>query len=185
MKEFILKRTVSYLCVAFSLIFFVQGCAFNQQSQKPQINTQNVSNQPASKENPKLSHLVGKNYVKGVLLHLTYDPESQLWNYDIDGIETTNGKLPHVNFNHKTALANEGDLVYASFNGMRLEELFVIKAGYYRNGKITQTAPVRKPVTTANKKKTSGKTSEPDEPGVRNKAHQVIDVPQEETIRLN
>lgn len=163
--------------------FVMQGCAFNQQAQKPEVNTQNVSNQQ-DKANPKLSHLVGKNYIKGVVLHLTYDTNTQLWNYEIDGIETTNGKLPYVNFNHKTVLANEGDLVYASFNGMRLEEMFVIKAGYFKNGKIMQSSPSKAPKTYA-KKKTSGKSSEPDEPGVRNKAHQVLSVPQVETIQLN
>lgn len=184
MKETILKRIISYLCVAF-FVFWIQGCAFNQQPQKPQANTQNVSAQSAQDTNPKLSRLVGKNYIKGVVLHLTYDPNTLLWNYEIDGIETTNGKLPYVNFNHKTVLANEGDLVYASFNGMRLEELFVIKAGYFKNGKISQTAPASKPRTSASRKKnTNAKTSEPDEPGVRNKAHQVISVPQEETIRF-
>jgi hypothetical protein len=161
----------------------MQGCAFNQQPQQPQINTQNLTNQQ-EKANPKLSHLVGKNYIKGVILHLSYDANTQLWNYEIDGIETTNGKLPYVNFNNKTVLANEGDLVYASFNGMRLEEMFVIKAGYFKNGKITQTTPSRAPKTYT-KKKANAKGGEPDLPGVRNKAHQVLSVPQEETIQLN
>jgi len=181
-----LKNVISYLCVAL-LLLFIQGCAFNSAPQKPEIHTQNVSNQKSNseKENPKLSRLVGKNYIKGVLLHVTYDANTQLWNYEIDGIETTNGKLPYVNFNNRTVLANEGDLVYASFDGMKLSELFVIKAGYFKNGKITPTTPSKAPKTYAKKKTNTKPGEEPDLPGVRNKAHQVLSVPQEETIQLN
>jgi len=180
-----LKNVISYLCVAL-LVLIMQGCSFNTAPQKPEISTQNVSNQQPNTQNanPKLSHLVGKNYIKGVVTNLKYDTDAQVWNYVIDGVDTSNGKLPYVNFNHKAVLANEGDLVYASFNGMRLDELLVIKAGYFKNGKIAPTSPIKH--TTYKKKSTvKSTTAEPDEPGVRNKAHQVISVPQEETIRLN
>jgi len=164
----------------------MQGCSFNSAPQKHEISTQNLSNQKSNtpKTNPKLSRLVGKNYVKGVITNLKYDTATQLWNYVIDGVDTSNGKLPYVNFNHRAVLANEGDLVYASFNGMRLEELMVIKAGYFKNGKITQT-PSLKHKTYKKKSTIKSTASEPDEPGIRNKAHQVIGVPQEETIQLN
>jgi len=166
-----LKRIVSCLCVAL-LFLFIQGCA-NKPAPSP-------AQKPAAEQNvnPKLTKLVGKNYIKGVVRSLQHDANAQMWNYEIDGIETTNGKLPYVNFNHKSVLANEGDLVYASFDGMRLNEMFVIKAGFYKGGKQATTTP---PV----KKKTSGKSSDDGGAGKRDKAHQVIGVPQEESIRLN
>ena len=86
-----------------------------------------------------------------------------------------------MNFNHKTVLANEGDLVYASFDGMRLTEMFVIKEGFYKGGKSnTYTPPVKKKSTSASK----SKSSDDGGAGKRDKAHQVIGVPQEETIKF-
>ena len=171
-----MKRIVSSLCVAL-LLLFAQGCVNKKPAPAP--TTQNVSTEK-QETNPKLSKLVGKNYIKGIVRSLKHDPAAQTWNYEIDGIETTNGKLPYVNFNHKSVLANEGDLVYASFDGIRLTEMFVVKEGFYKGGKSTTYTP---PV----KKKSSGKSSSSDDGGAgkRDKAHQVIGVPQEESIKLN
>ncbi|ACZ11487.1 hypothetical protein [Sulfurospirillum deleyianum] len=166
-------KTISSLCVTF-LLLFMQGCTTQPKTPAPEINTKNVSNQKTN-TNPKLSNLVGKNYIKGVILSLKQTGNGEGWNYEIDGIETTNGKLPYVNFNHKSVLANEGDLVYASFDGMRVSEMFVIKAAYFKNGKIAPS-----PVYTKKKK-----AHEPASAGKRDKAHQVLSVPQEESIRLN
>ena len=158
-----------------ALLFLVmQGCAART---PPPSTITTYANEKDNNTNPKLSKLVGKNYVKGIVRSLKQDANSQTWNYEIDGIETTNGKLPYVNFNHKTVLANEGDLVYASFDGMRLTEMFVIKEGFYKGGKsATPKAPV--------KKKSSSKNSDDGGAGKRDKAHQVIGVPQEETIKF-
>ncbi|AFL67826.1 hypothetical protein [Sulfurospirillum barnesii] len=166
-----MTKVISSFFVAF-LFLFMQGCA--TKTPAPQINTKNVSNEKASTDS-KLTPLVGKNYIKGVIISLKHANDGQGWNYEIDGIETTNGKLPRVNFNHKSVLANEGDLVYASFDGMRVSEMFVIKAAYFKNGKITPS-----PVYTKKKP-----TTEPASAGKRDKAHQVLSVPKEETIKLN
>ncbi|WP_263831980.1 hypothetical protein [Sulfurospirillum oryzae] len=168
-----MKRILTYLGVAL-LFLFAQGCA--PKSPPPASTLKTYDNE---KTNPKLSKLVGKNYVKGIVRTINHDPIAQTWNYEIDGIETTNGKLSYVNFNHKTILANEGDLVYASFDGMRLTEMFVIKEGFYKGGKNASTTPP--PV----KKKSAGKSSDDGGAGKRDKAHQVLGVPQEESIKLN
>ncbi len=167
-----MKRILSYLGVAL-LFLLMQGCA----SRTPPASTVTTFANDKENTNPKLSKLVGKNYIKGVVISLKQDVNAQAWNYEIDGIETTNGKLPYVNFNHKTVLANEGDLVYASFDGMRMTEMFVVKAGFYKGGKITTPTP---PVA---RKKSSSHTEA--SAGKRDKAHQVIGVPQEESIKLN
>ena len=172
-KEFVLKRIVSYLCIVV-LFVFVQGCA-NKPAPAPA--TKKASEQNV---NPKLTKLVGKNYVKGIVKSLQHDTSVQMWNYEIEGIETTNGKLPYVNFNHKTVLANEGDLVYASFDGMRLTEMFVIKEGYMKGGKRAAS-----PSPTPKKKSSSSNNNDDGGAGKRDKAHQVIGVPQEESIKLN
>ena len=176
-KEIVLKKIVVYCFVA--LVLFLQGCATNSSPTKQEPSTQNVAQQSAD-NGPKLTQMVGRNYIKGVVLHLTYDSKTQLWTYDIDGIETTNGKLPRVVFTHRSVLANEGDLVYASFDGMRLNELFVMKPGFYKNGKIAPSAP-----TTYSKPKSSSSSSSSSAPTKRDKAHQVVGVPEEETIKLN
>ncbi|WP_041956627.1 hypothetical protein [Sulfurospirillum arsenophilum] len=168
-----MKRIVSSLCVVL-LFLFVQGCA---PKSPPPSTLKTYANEKET--NPKLSKLVGKNYIKGVVRAVNHDPVAQTWNYEIDGIELTNGKLPYVNFNHKSVLANEGDLVYASFDGMRMTEMFVIKAGFYKGGKQATTTPP--PV----RKKSSGKSSDDGGAGKRDKAHQVVGVPQEETVKLN
>lgn len=155
----------------------MQGCA----SHTPPPSTVTTYANEKSTTNPKLSKLVGKNYIKGIVRNINHDPIAQTWNYEIDGIELTNGKLPYVNFNHKSVLANEGDLVYASFDGMRMTELFVIKAGFYKGGKSsTYTPPVKKKITSKSKS-----SSDDGGAGKRDKAHQVVGVPQEETIKLN
>jgi hypothetical protein len=172
-----LKRILSYLCVAL-LFVLMQGCA----SRTPPASTVTTyaNEKKPDATNPKLTKLVGKNYIKGIVRSLKQDAtNSLLWNYEIDGIDTTNGKLSYVNFNHKTVLANEGDLVYASFDGMRLTEMFVIKEGFYKNGKTTTyTPPVKKKSTSTSKNSDDGGA------GKRDKAHQVIGVPQEETIKF-
>lgn len=170
-----MKRILSYLGIAL-LFLLMQGCA----SRTPPASTVTTYANDKEKTNPKLSKLVGKNYIKGVVISLKQEANSQLWNYEIDGIETTNGKLPYVNFNHKTVLANEGDLVYASFDGTRLTEMFVVKEGFYKGGKTTTyTPPVKKKTASKNK------NNEDDTAGKRNKAHQVIAIPQEETVKFN
>lgn len=170
-----MKRIISYLCVAL-LFVLMQGCA----SRTPPASTvKTYANEKPDTTNPKLSKLVGKNYIKGIVRSIKQEANSSLWNYEIDGIETTNGKLSYVNFNHKTVLANEGDLVYASFDGMRLTEMFVIKEGFYKNGKSSNyTPPVKKKSTSSSKNSDDGGA------GKRDKAHQVIGVPQEETIKF-
>ncbi|MBP1681446.1 MAG: putative periplasmic protein [Proteobacteria bacterium] len=167
-----MKRILSYLGVAL-LFLLMQGCA----SRTPPPSTVTTYANEKNTTNPKLSKLVGKNYIKGVVISLKQDANSQLWNYEIDGIETTNGKLPYVNFNHKTVLANEGDLVYASFDGMRMTEMFVVKEGYLKGGKrASPTPPIARKKSTGNNAEASA--------GKRDKAHQVIGVPQEETVRF-
>ena len=174
-KEFILKRVITYLCVAFFFVM-IQGCTSKPAPAPSTLKTyENKEN-----ANPKLSKLVGKNFIKGVVIALKHDPAAQVWNYEIDGIETTNGKLPYVNFNHKTVLASEGDLVYASFDGMRLTEMYVIKEGYLKGGKRA----VSTPPPPMRKKSSSGKNSDDGGAGKRDKAHQVVGVPQEETVRF-
>ena len=171
-----MKRIALPLCVAL-LFLFMQGCA---PKSPPPASTLKTYNTQQEASNPKLTKMVGKNYIKGIVRSLKQEANSQLWNYEIDGIDTTNGKLSYVNFNHKSVLANEGDLVYASFDGMRLTEMFVVKEGFYKGGKTTTYTP---PV----KKKSASKNSnnDDDSAGKRNKAHQVIAIPQEETVKFN
>ena len=175
-EGFRLTKAISSFCVIV-LLLGLQGCTTQPSAPKPEINTKNVSNEKSNTD-PKLTKLVGKNYIKGVIIALKQGSDGRGWNYEIDGIETTNGKLPRVNFNHNSVLANEGDLVYASFNGMRVSEMFVIKAGYFKNGKIS-------PSPSPTKIYTKKKTNTPETEGKRNKAHQVLGVPKEESIRLN
>ena len=171
-----MKRIMSYLCVAL-VFLFIQGCA---RKSPPPASTLTTYAQEKETSNPKLTKLVGKNYIKGIVRSLKQEANNaQLWNYEIDGIDTTNGKLSYVNFDHKSVLANEGDLVYASFDGMRMTEMFVVKEGFYKKGKTTTyTPPVKKKTSTS-------KSNDDGGAGKRDKAHQVIDVPKEETIRLN
>ena len=162
-----MKKIIFYSLAALAMAF-MQGCSLFSGPAAPEVNTQSVAE---SNDNPKLSNLVGKNYVKGVITSLKRDNTGTTWNYVIEGIDTSNGKLPYVNFNHKTVLANEGDLVHASFDGNKLTEMLVIRAGYFKNGKKQDTVPQKKPVA----EKGAGK---------RDKAHQVLSVPQEEYIKL-
>jgi len=162
------KKVIVY-SVSLLMMAFVQGCSLFSGPSTPEVSTQSVAE---SNDNPKLSRLVGKNYVKGVVTSLKRDSTGTAWNYVIDGIDTSNGKLPYVNFNHKTVLANEGDLVHASFDGNKLTEMLVLRAGYYKGGKIQDTKVQKKPVA----EKGAGK---------RDKAHQVLSVPQEEYIKLH
>ena len=156
-----------------AVLLLMQGCAMSSATPEPQINTQNLSQESQTgSSNAKLSQLAGKNYIKGIVMSVKMEGTQGIWNYVIEGIDTSNGKLSYVNFNHKAVVANEGDMVYASFDGMKLTEMLIIKAGYYKNGKRNTTAPTKKAVP----EKGAGK---------RDKAHQVLGVPQEEFIKLN
>ena len=86
----------------------MQGCAPKATPTTPDVNTKNLSNEK-SQTNPKLSNLVGKNYVKGIITSLNQDTHAGAWNYVIEGVDTTNGKLPYDTFNHKTVVANDGE----------------------------------------------------------------------------
>lgn len=138
-----------------------------------EINTLNLS-QESQKDssNAKLSQLVGKNYIKGIVMSVTMEGKQGLWNYVIEGIDTSNGKLSYANFNHKAVVANEGDMVYATFDGMKMTEMLIVKAGYYKNGKRNTTVATKKAVPEKGAAK-------------RSKAQQVLSVPQEEFIKLN
>ena len=150
----------------------MQGCAFTTPPKAPVITTKNVSQETkhSASTNPKLSNLVGRNYIKGIVTSLKRDDSSNTWNYVIEGIDTSNGKLPYVNFNHKSVQANESDLVYATFDGNHLTEMLIVKPGFMK--------ATRPPVVP--KKKSSGEKSA----GKRDKEHQILAVPQEETIRF-
>lgn len=150
------------------LFALMQGCS----SKAPEPSTLKTYAEN-SETNPRLSKLVGKNYIKGIITALNHESNAQVWNYVIEGIDTTNGKLPYVNFNHKTVLANEGDLVYASFDGNRMTEMLVIKAGYFKGGKKQEFTPSPKKSTSGEKASTK-----------RDKAHQILAVPQEETVKF-
>jgi hypothetical protein len=151
----------------------MQGCTFTNPPKAPVISTKNVSleTKNTATTNPKLSHLMGRNYIKGIVTSVKRDDGANMWNYVIEGIDTSNGKLPYVNFNHKSVQANESDLVYATFDGNHLTEMLVIKPGFMKAKQL----PVMP------KKKNSGEKSA----GKRDKEHQILAVPQEETIRLN
>lgn len=150
------------------LFALMQGCS----SRAPEPSTLKTYGNETSETNPRLSKLVGKNYIKGIITALNHESNGQVWNYVIEGVDTTNGKLPYVNFNHKTVMANEGDLVYASFDGNRMTEMLVIKAGYFKGGKKQEYTPP--------KKSTSGEKASTK----RDKAHQILAVPQEERVKL-
>ncbi|MDD3342191.1 MAG: hypothetical protein PHR87_01280 [Sulfurospirillaceae bacterium] len=171
MKNFIPYRSFFVSCATVALL--MQGCALTSPQKTPTINTKNVSKetQSVASTNPKLSNLVGRNYIKGIVTSVKRDDGLNTWNYIIEGIDTSNGKLPYVNFNHKSVQANESDLVYATFDGNHLTEMLVIKPGFMK--------AKRPPVMP--KKKNSGEKSA----GKRDKEHQILAIPQEETIRLN
>ena len=164
-------KKIAFYTALVVLFAFMQGCAPKSTPMTPTVNTKNLSNEKRQ-TNPKLSNLVGKNYVKGIITSLNQDSSVGAWNYVIEGVDTSNGKLPYVNFNHKTVVANEGDLVHASFDGNRMTEMLVIKAGYFKGGKFQDVVPRKKPVA----EKGAGK---------RDKAHQILSVPQEEFVKLN
>jgi len=166
------KKILIYGVMVWMVVSF-QGCALFTSTPEPEMNTKNLSNEAmGDAQSAKLSKLVGKNYVKGIITTLNRTSSGEAWNYVIEGVDTSNGKLPYVNFNHKTVVANEGDLVYATFDGMKMTEMLIIKAGYFKNGKRQEFVPKKKSVAD----KGAGK---------RDKAHQIIAVPQEEFIKLN
>ena len=149
----------------------LQGCSFfglwdSEPSTPQEVGETQETATPASS-------LTGRNYVKGIVKSLKRDPNTGTWNYVIQGVDTTNGKLPRVSFNHNVIVANEGDLVHASFDGTKLVDLLILKsANASKNTKIRPTNSRQAPVGQA----VAGK---------RNKGSQVLSVPQEEFIKLN
>lgn len=164
-------KKILFYTVSIITFLTLQGCAilgFGESS--PQ--TPAPMSEVQDPNNPKLTSLVGKNYIKGVVKSLKRDNNANAWNYVIEGVDMSNGKLSYVNFNHKSVVANEGDLVHASFDGMRMVDLLIIKAGYFKGGQKNTATPTKKAVP----EKGAGK---------RDKAHQILSVPQEEFVKLN
>ena len=156
------------------LVLLLQGCSFFGLWDSEPSTPQEVGEAQEANSSPTLSSSSGRNYVKGVVKSLKRDKNSGAWNYVIEGVDMTNGKLPRVNFNHNVIVANEGDLVHASFDHGKLVDLLILKAAHAsksNKGQVTQ--PVGK------------KVASPKDAGKRSKSSQVLSVPQEEFIKLN
>ena len=156
------------------LVLLLQGCSFFGLWDSEPSTPQEVGEAQEATSSPTLSSSSGRNYVKGVVKSLKRDKNSGAWNYVIEGVDMTNGKLPRVNFNHNVIVANEGDLVHASFDHGKLVDLLILKAAHAsksNKGQVTQ--PVGK------------KVASPKDAGKRSKSSQVLSVPQEEFIKLN
>lgn len=156
------------------LVLLLQGCSFFGLWDSEPSTPQEVGEAQEANSSPTLSSSSGRNYVKGVVKSLKRDKNSGTWNYVIEGVDMTNGKLPRVNFNHNVIVANEGDLVHASFDHGKLVDLLILKAAHAsksNKGQVTQ--PVGK------------KVASPKDAGKRSKSSQVLSVPQEEFIKLN
>ena len=156
------------------LLLSLQGCSFFGLWDSEPSTPQEVGEAQEANSSPTLSSSSGRNYVKGVVKSLKRDKNSGTWNYVIEGVDMTNGKLPRVNFNHNVIVANEGDLVHASFDHGKLVDLLILKAAHAsksNKGQVTQ--PVGK------------KVASPKDAGKRSKSSQVLSVPQEEFIKLN
>lgn len=169
-------KKILFYGMSIVLLLSLQGCSFFGLWDSEPSTPQEVGEAQEATSSPTLSSSSGRNYVKGVVKSLKRDKNSGTWNYVIEGVDMTNGKLPRVNFNHNVIVANEGDLVHASFDGGKLVDLLILKAGHASKTSkrpATQAQPVGK------------KVASPKDAGKRSKSSQVLSVPQEEFIKLN
>lgn len=93
---------------------------------EPSVYNKIVVKQTIKKQARKLS----SNYngsIKGVITNLSYNKIKKLWLYEIEGRDTSNGKLPYAKFYHYKKLANLGDFVYVILRDSSLVELYFIK----------------------------------------------------------
>jgi hypothetical protein len=143
---------MKYLLSVFFIVF-LQGCvSLNFNVNKPNkkkekiypktINTNEIiQNKPDKKIQKKSDFLnikttnlsnnqkkiIYSGSIKGIIQKLSYDKVKHSWLYEVQGIDTSNQKLPYARFYHYKKLANEGDLVYIILDNSNLKNLFFIK----------------------------------------------------------
>ena len=153
------------------ILLSLQGCSFfgfgDTQPNTPQEAEQ------MQDQNTATSSWKDRTYVKGIVKSLKRNTDNGTWSYVIEGVDTTNDKLPSISFEHNAVVANEGDLVHASFNGSKLIDLLILKSANGRQ-QVVKTSG-----STARKGSSSGADT-----GKRGKSTQVVGVPQEEFVKL-
>ena len=87
------------------------------------IKIQTVKN--TKKFNKKMGIYTGS--IKGIIKSITHVRLQKNWKYEVEGIDTSYGKLPYAEFYHDKKLAKKGDLVYIILDNSNLKNLFFIK----------------------------------------------------------
>ncbi|MCF6172372.1 MAG: hypothetical protein L3J44_01060 [Campylobacteraceae bacterium] len=163
-----MKNIKSYLIIAIVLLF--QGCTIssfnaNKPAKQPKAfqKTISVKEQMVVKKTEKKIQQ-NKNFIdiqssqkiepikrvklsgsiKGVIEKLKFDKNKKAWLYEVQAVNTSNGKLPFAKFYYYKKLANKGDLVYIILNNSQLQNLFFIKKVNRVRKKISHTKNSKK-----------------------------------------
>jgi len=167
---------VKQLLLALSALFLA-GCSVGSSGffeEKVRVLTPQEKTQPlvaprdATQETPKETHketpaILGTGYIKGVVRKAVYDAKTGLWQYEVEGTDTANAKLPFAKFTHTSPMASLNDRVYVRIENNRLKELYTLD-------KPSTVAAPRRPVAPSGS------------PAKRTLDRQVVSVPQSETI---
>ena len=109
------------------------------------IETQTVKNE----KNYSEKRAVYSGSIKGIIKSIVYDKSRKTWKYEIEGKDTSHGKLPYAQFYNDKKLAMKGDFVYVILDNSNLKNLFFIK----KTNRISKRTKTYRKVTKKVKKK--------------------------------
>lgn len=128
------------------------------------IEVQTVKN--AKKYNKKIGIYSGS--IKGIIKSIKYVKSQKNWKYEVEGKDTSYGKLPYAEFYHDKKLAKKGDLVYIILDNSNLKNIFFIKKANRISKKNKTYKKVTQRIKTKQRKYLGRKKMELDVPTVEN-----------------
>jgi hypothetical protein len=147
-----MKNIFFYTLFAF-VLFGMQGCVGS--NNETYIAYEN-NNQVVAKENVPLIQEASEDIsgiIKGTVTMLSYNGSLSLWEYFVQGIDTSNGKLQSAKFSHKKDVAKKGDLVYVFIESGKLKDFYLLQRANYKVNDTKKSKEVKAKVTTEKRTK--------------------------------
>lgn len=114
--------------LSFIFLFFLLGCSTTQTRH---FTYKNINNSYSNGSSSKIIYNQEKTdksgVIKGTITSLKYNKTKGSWFYEVNSLDTSNGKLTYLQFFSKKKIANLGASIYAIVQDGRLVEHFLLK----------------------------------------------------------
>ncbi|WP_024955306.1 hypothetical protein [Sulfurospirillum arcachonense] len=158
--------------IYFIVVFILTGCMGTEPvvTYEKYENSNNISQEQTEAQKVYIGEKV-TGVIKGRITQLAYNGSKNIWEYEAKSNDSSNHKLLNAHFTYNKKMAKRGDFVYAIIKNGKLEELFLIKKGNYKQ---------KKPRYVKKRKKVNSEIIHK-----RTKKRQILGVPTSESILLN